>query len=92
MNCQIYIHTILIFISGDGGYAWEQHGDRRGGDRYRHGDGDGGDRYSMVVTGMVVLMMVSSILDSTSIITTTSSTAIAVSPLPRFFRASKYDD
>ena len=48
MNCQIYIHTIFIFISGDGGYAWEQHGDRhgdggdwRGGDRYRHGDGDG---------------------------------------------------
>ena len=91
MNCQIYIHTILIFISGDGGYAWEQHGDRHG---------DGGDRYGMVMvmvmvvtgTGMVVLMMVSSILDSTSIITTTSSTAIAVSPLPRFFRASKYDD
>ena len=39
MNCQIYIHTIFIFISGDGGYAWEQHGDRHGdgGDRYRHG-------------------------------------------------------
>ena len=49
MNCQIYIHTILIFISGDGGYEWEQHGDRHGdgGDRYRHGDGDGdgGDWY-----------------------------------------------
>ena len=55
MNCQIYIHTIFIFISGDGGYAWEQHGDRHG---------DGGDRYGMVMvmvmvvtgTGMVVLI------------------------------------